>query len=78
MKWLITALQAYRRCIEAGASGADPEGGDDQKIVFRIIAIWLSICGRADGGANAPTHVGDAAMLVNQVNDEVMKLVQRQ
>ena len=78
VKWLITALQAYRRCIEAGASGADPEGGDDQKIVFRIIAIWFSICGRADGGANAPTHVGDAAMLVNQVNDEVMKLVQRQ
>ena len=42
-KWLMTALQGYRRCLEAGNSGSS--NGNDQRVIFRIIAIWFNICG---------------------------------
>jgi hypothetical protein len=48
-------------------------------VVFRIVKIWFSLCGGADGGLkNAGFTRGNAAddaALINQVNEEVQKLV---
>ena len=72
--WLITALQCYRRCLSVTGATAT---ANDQRVVFRIVKIWFSLCGGADGGLNAFTrgNAADDAALINQVNDEVHKLV---
>ena len=76
VRWLITALQAYRRCLEAGHAGGS--GGSDQRVVFRVIAMWFSICGGIDGFARRRRgNAADDALLVSQVNDEVAKLARR-
>ena len=76
VRWLITALQAYRRCLEAGHAGGS--GGGDQRVVFRVIAMWFSICGGVDGFATRRRgNAADDASLVSQVNDEVAKLARR-
>ena len=76
VRWLITALQAYRRCLEAGHAGGS--GGSDQRVVFRVIAMWFSICGGVDGFARRRRgNAADDALLVSQVNDEVAKLARR-
>ena len=46
-RWLVTALQAYRRCLEAGTHASA-----DQRVVFRVIAIWFEICGGVDAFAS--------------------------
>ena len=92
VKWLLIALQAYRRCLEAGSTGglgttgaSVPPGsyqggssmsssGADQRVVFRIVDIWFSVCGSVDG-FQQKTFGGNG--LVEKVNEDVAKLVQR-
>jgi hypothetical protein len=74
-KWLMLALQGYRRCLEnAGNSGSS--SGSDQRVIFRIVAIWFSICGGIDG-SSVKGNAADDAALVRQVNEEVSKIVKR-
>jgi ataxia telangiectasia mutated family protein len=92
VKWLLIALQAYRRCLEAGSTGglgttgvSVPPGsyqggsstsssGADQRVVFRIVDIWFSVCGSVNG-FQQKTFGGNG--LVEKVNEDVAKLVQR-
>ena len=81
-RWLVTALQAYRRCLEAGTHASA-----DQRVVFRVIAIWFEICGGVDAFASqrkrlSRDHFGvanaaDDAALLRNVNDEISKLASR-
>ena len=86
--WLYTALQAYRRTLEAGGtpgpgsvsgtSGASSSSSaGDQRVVFRIIDIWFSVCGGVDGFQARTSSSNGGGDMIERVNDEVVKLVQR-
>ena len=59
VRWLVTALQAYRRTLEAGAAGAGSEARrespGDQRVVFRIVDIWFTCAAARTGCARAAT-----------------------
>ena len=69
-------MQAYRRCLEAGTHASA-----DQRVVFRVVAIWFEICGGVDAFASqrkrlSRDHFGvanaaDDAALLQNVNDEI-------
>ena len=84
VRWLVTALQAYRRTLEAGGArgGAEARGaaGADQKVVFRIVDIWFTVCGGADRlrtSGNGLTAQSEGVSIVERTNEEVAKLVAR-
>lgn len=64
---LITALQGYRRSLEAGK-------WNSQASVFRMIALWFTHCG---GGSDRGTRRLETTKVVNSVNAEMSKLVNR-
>ena len=73
-KWLLTALQGYRRCLEAGGGGGNNHSTTTTtttiSVIFRIIGIWFNICGGVDGSSVKINAAGQPA-LVTQVNEEV-------
>jgi hypothetical protein len=82
--WLVAALRAYRRTLEAGATtGAGAaNAGADQRVVFRIVDIWFTVCGGVDGFRASGDALGnsvdqDGVSLIEKVNDEISKLVAR-
>ena len=84
VRWLVTALQAYRRTLEAGAAGAGSEARrespGDQRVVFRIVDIWFTVCGGADRlrtSGDGLTAESEGYSIVERTNDEVAKLVAR-
>jgi ataxia telangiectasia mutated family protein len=84
VRWLVTALQAYRRTLEAGAAraGKDARGaaGADQRVVFRIVDIWFTVCGGVDRlrtSGDGLTAQSEGVSIVERTNDEVSKLVAR-
>ena len=72
-KWLLLSLQAYRRCLEAGTGSSTR---NDQRAIFRIVAIWFNVCGGGDGSSMRGNGADNLALL-SQVNSELEKLVTR-
>ena len=64
---LISALQAYRRSLEAG-------GWNSQKSIFRMIALWFTHCG---GGSNRSRSKMETLKVIKAVNAELEKLINR-
>ena len=61
---LITALQGYRRSLEAG-------GWNAQETVFRMISLWFTHC------AGVSTNSLSGGTLTSAVNGEIEKLITR-
>ena len=59
---LVTALQGYRRSLEAG-------DWNSQATIFRTVALWFKHCGGA--------KILSTAKMITSVNDEVKKLIDR-
>jgi len=59
---LVTALQAYRRSLEAGI-------WNSQATIFRTVALWFKHCGGA--------KILGTTKMITSVNDEVKKLIDR-
>ena len=66
---LITALQSYRRSLEAG-------GWNSESSVFRMMALWFEHCG--SGASNRPSRKMEMMKTINGVNAEILKLVSRE
>jgi hypothetical protein len=64
---LITALQGYRRSLEAGK-------WNSQASVFRMIALWFEFCGK---GNDRTFRGSETTRVINSVNAEMHKLVTR-
>ena len=64
---LITALQGYRRSLEAGK-------WNSQASVFRLIALWFEFCGK---GNDRTFRGSETTKVINSVNVEMNKLVTR-